>query len=189
MTALGTGNWELGIGDSGPRPSTLDSQSAVTVRPLFPNDRARVEELTRGVGVFRDNEIPVALEVFDGATGANGRRLDPDYRAIGVEADGQLAAWACWGPTPGTAATFDLYWIVVDQERHGQGLGTLLLEEMEHRIAHEARLVVVVTSGRADYAGTRAFYLKHEYLIKGTIEDYYGPGDDQVIFAKTLGPR
>jgi ribosomal protein S18 acetylase RimI-like enzyme len=156
------------------------------IRPLVASDRARVEAMTRAVGVFRENEIPVALEVFDGATGANGRRLDPDYRSAGVERDGRLVAWACWGPTPGTAATFDLYWIVVDPACQGQGLGTLLLGEMERRIAGAARVVVIVTSGRRDYAGTRAFYLRHGYSIRGTIEDYYAPGDDQVIFAKRL---
>jgi GNAT superfamily N-acetyltransferase len=140
--------------------------------------------MTRGVGIFRENEIPVALEVFEGATGSSGRGPDPDYRAAGIERDGQLVAWACWGPTPGTEATFDLYWIVVDLANHGHGLGSILLEAIERRIAGEARLMVVVTSGRADYAGTREFYLRHAYSIKGTIEDYYGPGDDQVIFAK-----
>ena len=143
--------------------------------------------MTTDVGVFHRNEIPVALEVFDGATGARGRRRDPDYRAAGVEQDGELVAWACWGPTPGTEATFDLYWIVVDATHHGQGLGSMLLEEVERRIAPDARLMVVVTSGRTDYAATRRFYLRHGYTIKGKIEGYYAPGDDQVIFAKSLG--
>jgi ribosomal protein S18 acetylase RimI-like enzyme len=143
--------------------------------------------MTVDVGVFRSNEIPVALEVFDGATGARGRARDPDYRAAGIEQDGELVAWACWGPTPGTEATFDLYWIVVDPAHHGHGLGSMLLEEIERRVNPDARLLVVVTSGRADYAATRAFYLRHGYAIKGTIEGYYAPGDDQVIFAKSLG--
>jgi ribosomal protein S18 acetylase RimI-like enzyme len=163
---------------------TVETGAPGVIRPLAPSDRGRVEAMTRAVGVFRENEIPVALEVFDGATGANGKRLDPDYRGFGLEDQGSLVAWACWGPTPGTVATFDLYWIVVDPNLHGRGFGTRLLEEMERRIAGVARLVVVVTSGRPDYAGTRAFYLRHGYAIKGTIEDYYGPGDDQVIFAK-----
>jgi ribosomal protein S18 acetylase RimI-like enzyme len=164
--------------------AAVATKAGPLIRPLAPADRDRVEAITRAVGVFRENEIPVALEVFDGATGANGKRLDPDYRAAGIEQDGRLLAWACWGPTPGTAATFDLYWIVVDPGCQGCGLGTLLLDEMERRIAGTARVVVIVTSGRADYGNTRAFYLRHGYSIKGTIEDYYGPGDDQVIFAK-----
>jgi ribosomal protein S18 acetylase RimI-like enzyme len=142
--------------------------------------------MTRAVRVFRETEIPVALEVFDGATGANGKRLDPDYRAFGIERDGELIAWACWGPTPGTVATFDLYWIVVDPAWQSRGLGSLMVDEMERRLSGIADLVVVVTSGRSDYAPTRGFYLRHGYSIKGTIEDYYAPEDDQVIFAKRL---
>jgi ribosomal protein S18 acetylase RimI-like enzyme len=165
---------------------TVVAERTAVIRDLAPPDRSRVEGMTRGVGVFRDNEIPVALEVFDGATGANGKPRDPDYRAAGVEVDGVLKAWAVWGPTPGTLSTFDLYWIVVDAEQRGRGLGTMLLGEMERRVRGEANRIIVVTSGRSDYAATRAFYLRHGYEVKGTIEDYYAPGDDQVIYAKPL---
>src|SRR5262249_20166267 len=96
------------------RAGGLDLTTPASIPALNPAARSRVRAMTMDVGVFRSNEIPVALEVFDGATGARGRRRDPDYRAAGIEQDGELVAWACWGPTPGTAATFDLYWIVVD---------------------------------------------------------------------------
>lgn len=157
--------------------------ATVRVRPLTAEDRSRVADMTRGVGVFREEEIAVALEVFDAAVGA-GRAPDPEYESAGVELDGRLAGWACWGHTPGTLGTFDLYWIVVDPGAQGHGLGTRLMAEMDRRIAGRARLVLIETSGRADYGGTRRFYERHGYRVVATIPGFYAPGDDRVTFAK-----
>ncbi|HEU4473797.1 MAG TPA: hypothetical protein VFR72_03115, partial [Gemmatimonadales bacterium] len=65
------------------------------LRHLTAADRGRIEEITRAVGVFRDDEVPVALEVFDAAVSGS-----PDYTAVGAVLDGRLAGWICWGPTP-----------------------------------------------------------------------------------------
>ena len=64
------------------------------------------------MGLFRPDEIPVALEVFDEAVRA-GPRGEP-YSALGADVDGRLAGWICWGPTPCTLGTYDLYWMAVD---------------------------------------------------------------------------
>ena len=134
--------------------------------------------MTRAVGLFYDHEIPIALEVFDDSF------ADPDYESAGVEVDGVLAGWACWGPTPGQRGTFDLYWIVVDRVQQGLGLGSLLLGEMWRRIAGRAGTVLVETSGRADYAPTRSFYQRHGFRQVAVEADHYGPGDDLVRLAK-----
>jgi len=155
------------------------------IRALADWDRPRVEAMTRDCGVFRPEEVLVALEVFDAALGI-GRKRDPDYETAGIEFDGALAGWICWGPTPCTLGTFDLYWIVVAPEWHGQGVGRALVAEMERRIAGRARLVVVETAGRADYASTRAFYERLEYRVASRIADYYAPGDDLVTYMKRM---
>ncbi len=151
------------------------------LRALSPADRGRIETMTRAVGVFGDAEIPVALEVFDAAVAGS-----PDYEAIGAELDGQLAGWICWGPTPCTAGTYDLYWIAVDPDAHGAGAGTALLNHMERCLTGRGRLVVVETAGREAYAPTRAFYEARGYRRVAVIPDFYAPGDDQVVFTKAL---
>ena len=151
------------------------------LRHLTAADRGRIEEVSRAVGVFREDEIPVALEVFDGAVAGS-----PDYLALGAEMDGRLAGWICWGPTPCTLGTFDLYWMAVDPALHGAGVGTALLHAMEARLAGVARLVVVETAGRPDYAPTRAFYEARGYRAVSRIPDFYAPGDDQVVYVKSL---
>lgn len=159
---------------------TLPS-AALMLRPLVPADRARVDVITRAVGLFRDDEIPVALEVFEATAAAT-----DTYEGVAAERDGTLVGWAAWGPVPCTLGTYDLYWIVVDPHLHRAGVGGALLTAMEQAIGGRARQVVVETAGRADYAATRAFYERHGYRVAARIPDYYAPGDDLITFVKRL---
>ena len=154
------------------------------LRHLTLADRRRIEEISRAVGLFREDEIAVALEVFDEAAGGDARNT---YSILGADLDGNLAGWICWGPTPCTLGTYDLYWMAVDPALHGNGIGTALLVEMERRLAGIARLIVIETAGRADYAATRAFYQARGYHPTATIPGFYAPDDDQVVFVKDLG--
>jgi ribosomal protein S18 acetylase RimI-like enzyme len=154
------------------------------LRHLSAADRGRIEEITRAVGLFRPDEIPVALEVFDEAVRA-GPRPEP-YSALGADVDGRLAGWICWGPTPCTLGTYDLYWMAVDPSLQGAGVGTALVLEMERRLTGLARLIVVETAGRPDYAATRRFYQGRGYRETATIRDFYAPGDDQVVYVKEV---
>ena len=155
--------------------------TAPALRPLTAADRRRIEEITRAVRVFRDDELPVALEVFDGAVAGS-----PDYAALGAVLDGRLVGWICWGPTPCTLGTYDLYWMAVDPAAQGAGIGSVLLRAMEGRLAGSARLIVVETAGRPDYRPTRSFYEARGYRRAAVIPDFYAPGDDQVVYLKTL---
>lgn len=153
------------------------------LRTLTAADRDRIEEITRAVGLFRDDEVVVALEVLDEAVqGGPGNT----YSTLGAEADGLLAGWICWGPTPCTLGTYDLYWMAVDPQLQGTGIGTALLLEMERWLQGIARLIIIETTGRADYGGTRAFYQARGYSPVATIADFYAPGDDQVVFVKRV---
>ncbi|HEY9016253.1 MAG TPA: GNAT family N-acetyltransferase [Gemmatimonadales bacterium] len=156
---------------------------AFQLRQLNSADRGRVEEITRAVARFREDEIAVALEVFDEAVGG---RPENTYSLLGAELDGGLGGWICWGPTPCTLGTYDLYWMAVDPALQGNGLGTGLLVEMERRLAGSARLIVVETAGREDYTATRAFYQARGYQAVSVIPDFYAPGDDQVVFVKSM---
>ena len=154
------------------------------LRHLNASDRGRIEEITRAVGLFREDEIPVALEVFDEAVRMSSS--DAPYVALGAEVDGRLAGWICWGPTPCTLGTYDLYWMAVDPSVQGSGIGTALIVEMERTLAGTARLIVVETAGRSDYSATRAFYEARGYRATATIPEFYGPGDDQVVYVKDV---
>ena len=153
-----------------------------SLRPVGHAHRARLERLTRGTGLFREDEVATAVELLDESLAG-----DDDYQFVGAFEDDQMVGYACWGATPGTVATSDLYWIVVDRLRQGSGVGTQLLGEVESRLTADGRrLVVVETSSRADYTPTRRFYETRGYTRTATIPGYYAPGDDLVIYTKDL---
>jgi ribosomal protein S18 acetylase RimI-like enzyme len=153
-----------------------------SLRPVGPAQRARLEQLTAATGLFRPEEVATAVQLLDESLAG-----DDDYRFLGAYEDDELTGYACWGPTPGTVGTSDLYWIVVEPTRQHRGIGTELLRGVEQQMKAEGcRLVVVETSSRADYAPTRAFYERRGYARTASIPAYYEPGDDLVIYLKDL---
>lgn len=154
----------------------------VRLRPLTVADRTAIEAFSRSISLFRPDEIEIALEVLD----ASFKPGQKDYITLGAELDGRLVGWICWGPTPCTLGTYDLYWVAVDPSVQGAGVGSLLVAEMEKRLAGVARIIVVETAGREDYRPTREFYLRRGYEVVGQVPDFYEPGDDQVVFLKRL---
>jgi ribosomal protein S18 acetylase RimI-like enzyme len=157
--------------------------------------RNRIREILDATSVFRDDEVDVALELFD-ETFARGPARAPydagdgvvDYEFVGLFAgDGPLVGYVCYGSTPGTDRTYDLYWIAMHPDFQGSGGGSRLLDEVERRLRQrEARLLVVETSSRDDYRPTRRFYEVRGYTAVATIADYYAPGDSRVIYTKRL---
>ena len=153
-----------------------------SLSPIGREQRERLERLTRETGFFREEEVGTAVELLDEHLAG-----DEDYRFIGAFAGDELIGYACWGPTPGTEGTWDLYWIVVAREQQGSGIGSTLLQHVEQTLtADGCRLVVVETSSRADYAPTRGFYEARGYTRTAVIPEYYAPGDDLVIYLKDL---
>ena len=167
--------------------------------------RERLREILDATAVFRPEDVQVALELFDEAFEKRGvpekrdafghsRSSSPeaaasDYEFVGAfDSSGVLTGYACYGPTPGTDRTYDLYWIAVDPRRHGRGDGSLLLAEVERQLeARSARLLVVETSSRDVYQPTRHFYESRRYACVAHVRDFYAPEDDRVVYAKRMG--
>jgi ribosomal protein S18 acetylase RimI-like enzyme len=100
---------------------------------------------------------------------------------------GRLAGYACFGPVPATASSYDLYWIAVHPDFQGRGLGGRLLQEAERRIkASGGGRIYVDTSQRVQYASTRAFYESCGYLLETVLKDFYAVGDGKAIYCKSL---
>jgi len=165
--------------------TTTRTERAYRLAPLAPDYRAPVEQLLRATGAFREDEIAVALEVFDAALDAD----QGDYVLLGAMGQGgTLLGYACYGATPCTLGTWDLYWIAVHPTAQGHGVGTALLDEIERRVRElDARLLVIETSSKSDYAATRGFYRARGYEAAARVPDFYDDGDDRVIYIKRLG--
>ncbi len=109
------------------------------------------------------------------------------YQFVFAELDGRPVGYACYGPIPCTMASFDLYWIVIHPQQQRRGLGRRLLEQVERRIKQAGgRHVYIDTSGRAQYAPTRAFYERCGYAVAAALPDFYAPGDPKIIYRKVL---
>lgn len=148
-------------------------------------DVAAVGRLAAAVGVFSRTEQAVAVELIE-ARLEEGR--GSGYHFLFADVRGRPVGYCTWGPIPMTAASFDLYWIVVDPEYRGAGLGRALLAEAERDVARRGGTAVYIeTSSRAEYARTRRFYLRAGYARAARLPDFYAPGDDKVIYRKRVG--
>ena len=150
----------------------------------LPTDIDSVRRMTEGTGFFRPDEIDVAVELVEErlAKGPNS-----GYYFMFAENNGVPAGYVCHGPTPCTIGSFDLYWIVVDKDNQGQGLGLALMRMAEDSAREmDGKRIYVETSGKELYRPTRAFYEKAGYFQAATLPDFYDVGDDKIIFQKNL---
>ena len=155
-----------------------------TIRYSEASDRDAILRFMRGTGFFHEGEIEIAREVLDEALA---KGPDGHYQSFTLLEGATPCGWICFGPTPCTIGTFDVYWIGVGAGCQGRGYGRALLEHAERLIRQRAgRQIIIETSGRPQYETTRGFYLKTGYREAARIPDFYGPGDARVIYAKPL---
>ena len=154
------------------------SRPPIRIAPLQTEHRSSIASILRATSVFSENEVEVALELLD---------ADDDYEFAGAFVDDQLSGYACYGPTPSTDRTWDLYWIAVHPDAQRSGVGAALMDHVEERLAgRDARLLMVETSSRDDYAATRGFYDRRGYREAARIRDFYAPGDDRVVLSRRI---
>lgn len=150
------------------------------LRPLRRADRAEIERIVRSTGAFREDEVVVAMELVD-ADEAEG------YRFVVAEVEGKVAGYACFGATPLTIGTWDLYWIAVDPAMQGGGIGRELMSAVENAVrAERGRMILIETGGKASYGATRHAYIAWGYREIARVANFYEPGDDKVIYQRRV---
>jgi ribosomal protein S18 acetylase RimI-like enzyme len=153
--------------------------------PISPRDRPRLAELLAATGAFNADEIQVALSLLDVSS-------EGDYEFLGAfdEETDRLIGYACFGATPATDGTYDLYWLAVDPAAQGRGIGSALVRAVEAKLLDRgARLLVVETSSRPDYEGSRRFYARSGYREAARVRDFYAPADDRIVLTTRLTTR
>jgi ribosomal protein S18 acetylase RimI-like enzyme len=134
---------------------------------------------------FLPPEVIVAADLIDAFLE---EEQGSGYHIYVADLDGEIAGYVCYGDTPLTEATWDLYWIAVANDKQGFGIGRILMQHAEDDIKRmHGRLIMVETSGKADYNKTRRFYERLDYQKVCQIPDYYAPGDDLVLYTKRIG--
>jgi ribosomal protein S18 acetylase RimI-like enzyme len=154
-------------------------------RSPSPADRARLIEIISQGEAFRPEEVSCAIELLDGALV---RAEGNTYEAlVATDATDAPIGYACFGATPMTESTFDLYWLVVAAENQGQGVGSRLTAEVEAALrARGVGRVRVETSSLEGKGGAARFYAAAGYQEVGRIPDFYRSGDDLLTFLKVL---
>ncbi len=154
------------------------------LRPIHEADQAALSALLRRIEQFKPDEVAVAEELIEASI------RDPQgsgYESIVAMDGNDVVGYVCFGPTPMTAATWDLYWIAVDPDRQGQGIGKQVFQAFAEAVRSRAgRHVRIETSSQEIYAATGGFYERLGFDLAGKLRDFYAEGDDLLIFYRAL---
>jgi GNAT superfamily N-acetyltransferase len=148
-------------------------------------DVLQIHTINANTTIFSQEEVETVDEMLEDYL-AQGAEKSGYYFLVFKEGD-RVQGYACYGPRALTDRTYDLYWIAVDPDSRGGGIGKKLLAASENKVRLlGGRLLIVETSGLPKYESTRAFYFATQYLQEATLKDFYSDGDDLVIFTKRL---
>lgn len=149
------------------------------IRPLDKADLPAVAQIVTQTDMF-------PVEMLDDMTAPYFADPQGDQRWLVLE-QGEVRAVAYHVPEPLTDGTRNLLLIAVHPAAQGRGVGTELMARIESDLAVAAtRILLVETSGKDEFARTRAFYARLGYDAEAVIRDYYADGDDKVVFRKRL---
>ena len=156
----------------------------VRIRTMCAADRPAIVEILKKTEAFAPADVEVALELIDCYLADS---AGSGYRLLIADVDGQPAGYICYGSTPLTQGTWDIYWIATDPGQKGRGIGAKLLKSAEENIRSAAgRQILIETSSSPLYLEARRFYLARGYINISSIPDFYSPGDNKITFRKLI---
>jgi D-alanine-D-alanine ligase len=156
----------------------------LTLRAMEPDEVDKLVALTEATGFFHQEEVCVAREVL---TEAVSKGEDSGYIVCVAGERGDALGYVCFGPTPLTRGTWDIYWLAVHPEYQRRGIGKSLIRQAEAEIRrNQGRLAVVETSSQDLYLPTRQFYINLGYQEVCCVPDFYDIGDDKIVYTKLI---
>jgi GNAT superfamily N-acetyltransferase len=157
------------------------------IRPLAPRDKTAVMTILKQSIQFELHELEVAEEVI------NDYLRDPihsGYHIVVADMESDIEGYICYGPTPLTIGTWDIYWIAVSLKNRNLGIGRQLMSFAEDKIKNvQGRLIIVETSSKPSYDETNSFYRNLGYEQICRIPDFYAPKDDKILYQKKLSVK
>ena len=147
-----------------------------------PSDIKDIIGIVRSTGFFNMEELSVAAELVEERLK---RGIESGYYFLFLEEKKVLTGYSCYGPVPGTRGSFDLYWIAVNNDARGAGLGRMIIERTERKIKDMGGTGIYIETASKDlYLPTRKFYEICGYFPEARLMDFYAPGDDKIIYVK-----
>ncbi len=159
------------------------TDKSTTLRAAEAADQPALEHLAVVSGLFQQEEIgefrAMMSAYFAGET-------EGDFWVVS-EDDGKVTGAGYCGLEAFADRVFNLYFMAVEPSLQGAGQGSAILNHVEEKLRDErARVLIIETSGLGSFELTRKFYRKHTYAEEARIREYYGPGDDKIVFWKRL---
>jgi GNAT superfamily N-acetyltransferase len=160
----------------------------LTIRPATQGDTDAIRTLAISNGMFEADDMDGFDEMMAGYLDGS---LEGHAWIVAEDEFGATAGSGYFAPEPFADRMWNLYFIAVDPSRHRDGTGGVIIdwvEETLRQLGPEAALTLIVeTSSLDQYAQARSFYAKKGFDEEARIRDFYGPGDNKVVFWKSLG--
>jgi len=154
------------------------------IRSMKRRDKPAIMKLIAATPEFKPPEVVVAEEVIDSYLKSS---YQSGYHILVAEVGPLLVGYICYGPTPLTKGTWDIYWLAVSREEQSRGIGGALMAFVEDEIKKaKGKLAIIETSSKPEYERTRYFYHRYGYEVVCRLADFYAPGDDKLILQKRL---
>jgi ribosomal protein S18 acetylase RimI-like enzyme len=154
------------------------------IRTATLDDAPDAARVTVAAGMFTAEEAGFVPGLFADALA---EPRGGEHGLVVDEVDGQVVGVAYWHPVEAADRVVDLTMLAVDPASQGRGLGRALMRHAEDRARSAGqRLMLVMTSGTEQYAGTRRFYAAVGYDEEARVRDYWEDGDDMVLFRLVL---
>ncbi|MEO7572039.1 MAG: GNAT family N-acetyltransferase [Acidimicrobiales bacterium] len=155
------------------------------IRPATADDVGAIKAIAIGTGLFDAEGWAEVEAILRDSVGGD----LVDHSWIVLESDGGegVGGAAYFAPEPSAHRIWNLYFLGVRPDRQGEGLGGALVGDIENRLRERGeRVLLIETSGLEGFEATRDFYRRQGYDEEARIRDFYGPGDDKVVFWKAL---
>ncbi|MEM8554730.1 MAG: GNAT family N-acetyltransferase [Pseudomonadota bacterium] len=146
------------------------------IRTPTRSDLAGLEQIVEKTGLFPSELLAEMLDPFWAER--------PDAGLwFTAKIEGRAVGFTYLAPEPMTDGTWNMRALAVLPFGQGQGLARALCRHsVRHLAGIGARLLVVDTSGRHEFAVARRFYGAIGYKEVSRIPDFWAAGDDKVTF-------
>lgn len=150
------------------------------IRPVKSDDIPALQSVLKKTGLFPAEMLPDMLNAFLSGD-------DDTQKWLTCESNGSLVGFCYAVQEELTDRTWNMLAIALSPDMQGKGMGKALVRRLERDLQQtKQRILIVDTSGTEDFSDTREFYKSCGYIEEATIRDFWGSGDDKVVFWKSL---
>jgi GNAT superfamily N-acetyltransferase len=159
-------------------------RTAHSIRTATLDDVDAVRQIAIGTGLFDDESWPDVEEVM--LASIRGELHDHSWVVL-EDAERCVVAASYFAPEPFSFRMWNMYFLGVLPGHQGDGSGGALVAHVEQTLRNKGeRVLIIETSGVPSFESTRQFYRNQGYVEEARIREFYGPGDDKVVFWKAL---